>query len=147
MSAVRTLEPISESAVTQHSIAIHAQEIGKDAWPEFCRWMTATLAGVTTNIVRDEGNDRAMVECLDRELKSIDHILLPSGVNAIHVTVDIGGKPHRFEVAGPCWLRVHYDAAGFVIRVEIGYEEGKLILSFTGSPAPGTIFTANSWGE
>lgn len=146
MSSLKTFETIPDRASLRQE-AIHAHEIGKDGWAEFCRWMTANVSGVLTNIIRDEGSSGPTVECIDRELKSIDYVLLPNGVSAINVTVAVHGKPHVFEIPGPEWLRVHYDAAGFVMRVEIGYQEGKLLLSFTGALPPGAVFTANSWGE
>ncbi len=146
MNSLKTFEP-AEMAPVRHKEAIHAHEIGRDGWPAFCRWMTASVSGVLTNVIRDEGSGSPTLECIDRELKSIDAVVLPNGVNAIQVTVAMDGKPRVFEATGPEWLRVHYDAAGFVMRLEIGYEEGKLILSFTGALPPGAVFTANSWGE
>jgi hypothetical protein len=88
-----------------------------------------------------------MVDCLDRPLERVEAVVLPNGVTAIKITVQVNGKSHFFEVAGPAWLRLHYDAAGLVTTVEIGYAEGKLTLRFTGPVAPGAVFTANSWGE
>ena len=147
MSTLKTFEIVPERAGWRNQEAIHAHEIGKDVWPAFCRWMTANVSGVLTNIIRDESGGSPTVECMDRELKSIDLVLLPNGVSAIQVTVAIHGRTHIVEAPGPEWLRVHYDAAGFVMRVEIGYQEGKLLLSFTGALPPGAVFTANSWGE
>jgi hypothetical protein len=66
----------------------------------------------------------------------------------------IGGKSSawsvlcsRFDVAAPSWLRVHYNGAGLITVLEIGYQEGKMVLRFAGAPALGSGFTANSWGE
>lgn len=126
---------------------IDAHEIGKSAWSEFCGWLTKNLGGVRTTIIRDEEDDTRKVDCLDRPLERIEAVVLPNGVNAIKVTVQMNGKSHFFEVAGPAWLRVHYDAAGLVTAVQIGYGDGKLTLRFSGPLAPGVVFTANSWGE
>ena len=126
---------------------IHACDIGKTAWPAFCRWVTENLAGVVTTLVRDEGPDRRIVECLEHPLERVDSVLLANGVTAVKVSMRINGLCHVFEVTAPSWLRLHYNAAGFVTVLEIGYEEGKLALRFTGSPQLGSAFTANSWGE
>jgi hypothetical protein len=126
---------------------IHAQDIGKGAWPAFCRWLTANLSGVNTTIVRDEGSDNPMLECQERPLESLQAVVLPNGVNAVKVSVRIDHQSHVFEAPGPEWLRLHYNAAGFVKTVEIGHADGKMTLHFTGSPAPGAVFTENSWGE
>lgn len=127
--------------------AINAHDIGKSAWPAFCSWLTASLHGVKTSIVRDEGDDHGMVDCLDRPLEQIEAVVLPNAVNAIKIGVQMNGKLHFFEVAGPCWLRLHYNAAGLPTTVEIGYAEGKLALRFNGPPTARAAFTANSWGE
>lgn len=132
---------------TEPPAPIHACDIGKAAWPEFCHWMTANLAGVVTTVVRDEGPDHRIVECLKCSLEQVDSVLLANGVTAVRVSVRVNGNCHLFEVPAPSWLRLHYNAAGFVTVLEIGYEEGKMGLRFTGSAPLGTAFTANSWGE
>lgn len=137
----------SGTASTPTAEAINAHDIGKSAWPAFCSWLTASLHGVKTSIVRDEGDDRRMVDCLDRPLEQIEAVVLPNAVNAIKIGVKMNGKSHYFEVAGPSWLRLHYNAAGLPTTVEIGYTEGKLALRFNGPPPPRAVFTANSWGE
>ena len=160
MNSLKTRRPANtvEAALPEHapsspspspgaSEPINAHEIGKNVWPAFCGWLTANLRGVTTTIVRDEGSDRRMPECLNRPFERMEAVVLANGANGIRVAVQMNGKSHWFEVAGPTWLRLHYNAAGFVTTVEIGYADGKLALRFTGSPVPGTVFTANSWGE
>jgi hypothetical protein len=137
----------SKSAPMSGPEPISAYDIGKGAWPAFCSWLTAALHGVKTTIVRDEGADRHIVDCLDRPLEQIEAVVLPNAVIAIKITVQMNGKFHFFEVAGPSWLRLHYNAAGLPTNVEIGYAEGRLALRFNGLPAPGAVFTANSWGE
>ena len=138
--------PASEAAARRPQ-TFHAHEIGKNSWAPFCRWLSANLHDMRTSIIRDEGSDIPVVECLDRPMERAEHVTLANGVSAINVSVRMDGKEHNFEVAGPSWLRLHYNAAGFVVRVEIGYPEGKLVLIFTGKPATGAIFTGNSWGE
>jgi len=137
----------STGASARGSNAINAHDIGKNAWPAFCHWLTTHLFGVETTIVRDAGSDQPVVECLERPLESLASVVSPNGVPAIHVTVRINRQPHTVEVAGPTWLRLHYNAAGFITRVEIGYGDGKVTLRFTGSHSSGSVFTANSWGE
>lgn len=139
--------PSGKGALTRIPETIDAHEIGKSAWPAFCGWLTTALRGVRTTIVRDEGDDRRIVDCLDRPLEQVEAVVLPNSVNAIKITVQMNGKSHFFEVAGPAWLRLHYNAAGLPTTVEIGYAEGRLALRFNGPPAPGAVFTANSWGE
>jgi hypothetical protein len=126
---------------------IDAHEIVRSSWSAFCQWLTTNLAGVSTTIVRDEGADRRMVECLERRLDQIESVQLADRVTAIKISINLNGSEHLFEVAGPSWMRVHYNAAGFIRLLEIGYDEGKLVLRFTGVPSPGPVFTANSWGE
>lgn len=137
----------SNGASTRGPEPINAYEIGKGAWPAFCGWLTTALRGVKTTVVRDEGADSPMVDCLDRPLEQIEAVVLPNAVTAIKITVRMNGKSHFFEVAGPSWLRLHYNAAGLPTTVEIGYAEGRLALRFNGPPASGAVFTANSWGE
>lgn len=137
----------SGSTSRSGSEPINAHDIGKSAWPAFCKWLTANLSGVNTTIVRDEGSEKPMVECRERPLESLQAVALPNGVSAIKVSVRIDHQAHVFEAPGPEWLRLHYNAAGFVKTVELGHTGGKLTLHFTGSPAPGAVFTENSWGE
>lgn len=146
-NAVETGSKPGSKTATRTPESFHAHEIGKNAWVPFCRWLSANLCGMRTSIIRDDGSDIPVVECLDRPLEQAEPVLLANGVSAINVSVRMDGGVHTFEVTGPSWLRLHYNAAGFIVRVEIGYAEGKLLLIFTGKPAPGAIFTGNSWGE
>lgn len=145
----RTFAPQSTSSgsASKSCEPINAHDIGKNAWPAFCKWLTTSLSGVKTTIIRGEGSDKPIVECLERPLESLDAVVLPNGVSAIQVSVRINRQAHVFEAAGPAWLRLHYNAAGFVTTVEVGHADGKMTLRFAGSPGTGAAFTANSWGE
>jgi hypothetical protein len=126
--------------------AITAHEIALAAWRQFCQWLTKQLQGVETTIERLEGKER-FTECLDRTLEKVEAGELADGVTAIVITVGYNGKHRVLKVAGPNFLRLHANAAGWPRILEIGYEEGKLLLHFTGGISPGEVFTANSWGE
>jgi len=129
--------------------AIHAHEIAVAAWTAFCNWFSQRFKGVETTIERLEERDgeKHITECIDRPLERVATQVLADGVTGILVTVRYNGKRRVLEVAGPRWLRLHWNAAGWPQVMEIGYDEGKLALRFTGSISPGPIFTANSWGE
>jgi len=135
--------------LVKKSEAIHAHEIAVAAWTAFCNWFSQRFKGVETTIERMEERDgeNRITECIDRPLERVATEVLADGVTGIHVTVRYNGKRRVLEVAGPRWLRLHWNAAGWPQIMEIGYDEGKLALHFTGGISPGPIFTANSWGE
>ena len=137
----------NDVSTTEPAGPIHACDIGKTAWPAFCHWITTNLGGVVATLARDEGPDRRMVECLECPLERVDAVSLANGVAAVKITMRVKQRSHIFEVPAPSWLRLHYNAAGFVTVLEIGYEQGKMALRFAGSPPLGRAFTANSWGE
>lgn len=128
---------------------IQAHEIGIAAWAPFCDWFTKRFKDVETTIERieDRNGQRRITECMDRPLERVAAEVLADGVTGIHVAVRYNGRRRVMEVAGPRWLRLHWNAAGWPRVLEIGYDEGRLALRFTGSIPPGPIFTANSWGE
>jgi hypothetical protein len=125
---------------------ITAHEISLAAWRKFCLWLTGQLQGVETTIERLEGKER-FTECLDRTLEAVEARDMADGVTAVVITVGYNGKQRVLKVAGPRWLRLHANAAGWPRVLEIGYEEGKLLLHFTTTTTGGEVFTANSWGE
>lgn len=129
--------------------AIQAHEIGMAAWAPFCDWFTERFKDVETTIERIEERDgqRRITECLDRPLERVAAEVLADGIIGIHVAVRYNGRRRVMEVAGPRWLRLHWNAAGWPKVLEIGYNEGRLALRFTGNIPRGPIFTANSWGE
>jgi hypothetical protein len=126
--------------------AITAHEIALATWQQFCRWLTLQLKGVETTIERREGKE-LFTECLDRTLEKVEARELADGVNAILITVAEKERHHVIEVAGPTFLRLHANAAGWPRVLEIGYQEGRLLLNFTHNNHSGETFTANSWGE
>ncbi|HEX7286038.1 MAG TPA: hypothetical protein VF532_07630 [Candidatus Angelobacter sp.] len=125
---------------------ITAHEISLAAWRQFCLWLTTQLQGVETTIERVEGKER-FTECLDRTLEAVEAQEMADGVPAVVITVGYNGKRRVLKVAGPRWLRLHANAAGWPRALEIGYEEGTCLLHFTNTTAGGEVFTANSWGE
>ncbi len=135
--------------LVEKSKSIRAHEVAVAAWTSFCNWFSQRFKGVQTTIERIEERDgeKHITECVDRPLERVATEVLADGVTGIHVTVRYNGKHRVLEVAGPRWLRLHWDAAGWPQVMEIGYDEGKLALRFTGSICPGPTFTANSWGE
>jgi hypothetical protein len=128
---------------------IQAHEIGMAAWASFCEWFTKRFKNVETTIQRIEERDGQgrITECLDRPLERVAVEILADGVIGIQVAVRYNGRHRVMEVAGPRWLRLHWNAAGWPKVLEIGYSEGRLALRFNGRIPPGPIFTANSWGE
>lgn len=126
---------------------IVAHEVATRRWQDFCQWCSQSMQGIVTDIERDTGKELRVVECLQQPLQQIAARVSANGVIAIDVTVAVNGKPRVFEVAGPRWLRVHCNSAGLPIVLEIGDEEGKLILHFTGATAAAPVFSGNSWGE
>jgi hypothetical protein len=132
-------------AATLQPIAAH--EISASRWQDFCNWCSVKLHGIVTDIERDTGRELRLVECLQQPLERISSRVLANGVTAIDVTVNVNGKPKIFEVSGPSWLRLHTNPAGFPALLEIGYEEGKLVLHLTGVSDPAPVFSGNSWGE
>lgn len=143
-----TTKPGKQELIEKNKV-IHAHEIVMAAWTSFCSWFSQRFKGVETTIERMEERDgeKHITECIDRPLEKVATEVLADGVTGIHVTVRYNGKRRVFEVAGPRWLRLHWNAAGWPQVLEIGYDEGKLALHFTGSICPGPVFTANSWGE
>jgi len=134
-SAVPTLEPIA------------AHEIAAARWKELCDWCSTKLHGIVTDIERDTGKELQLVECRQQPLERVSSRVLANGVTGIDVTVSVNGKPRTFEIAGPTWLRLHCNPAGFPTQLEIGYDEGKWVLHFTGAAVASPVFSGNSWGE
>lgn len=126
---------------------IVAHEIAAARWQEFCHWCTDMLRGMVVDIERDTGKGLRVVECWQRPLEQIAARELKNGVTAIDVAVDIGGKRRVFEIAGPNSLRLHCNAAGWPLALEIGYEEGKMVLHCSGVAATAPIYSGSSWGE
>jgi hypothetical protein len=126
---------------------IAAHEIAAQRWQDFCRWSSQSMAGVVTDIERDTGKELRVMECLQKPLQGITARVLANGVVSIGVTVLMNDKPRVFEIAGPNWLRVHCNAAGLPLVLEIGYTGGKMVLHFTGATMAAPVFSGNSWGE
>ncbi|MFI5104398.1 MAG: hypothetical protein ACHP79_05690 [Terriglobales bacterium] len=137
----------SPSAPASRPEPIVAHEIAAARWQEFCHWCTEMLRGMVVDIERDTGKGLCVAECLQRPLEQIAARELKNGVTAIDVAVDIGGKRRVFEVAGPNSLRLHCNAAGWPLALEIGYEEGKLVLHCSSAAVTAPIFSGSSWGE
>jgi len=144
-AAVRREEPSTGLAPALEPIAAH--EISGARWQEFCNWCSAKLRGIVTDIERDTGEELRTVECRQQPLEQIAAREMANGVTAIDVKVLVNGKPRIFEIAGPSWLRLHCNSAGFPTLLEIGYEEGKLVLHLTGATVAAPVFSGNSWGE
>jgi hypothetical protein len=56
-------------------------------------------------------------------------------------------KLQLFEISGPNSIGLRRNAAGWPIRVELGYEEGQLVLLFSGQMGPERKSSSNTWGE
>lgn len=126
---------------------IDAHEIQKRLWPAFCHWFTENFRGIGTSLERDIGANARDVECLDRPLLRLQAVLLENGVMAIQITLGADGKNRVYDAAGPAWLRLHCNAAGFPKSLEIGCDKSTMRLRFTGQATGKPVFTSNSWGE
>lgn len=146
-SAAAPQEQGSTAGLAAQLEPIAAHEISARYWQGFCQWCSQNMQGIVTDIERDTGTELREVECLQQPLQKISARVLANGVVAIDVTVTMHDKPHVFEIPGPSWLRVHCNSAGLPIALEIGYEEGKVVLHFTGTTASAPVFDGNSWGE
>jgi len=142
-------DPASGAAAVPARAAgpIAAHEISAQRWQDFCRWCSQSMQGIVTDIERDTGRELRVVDCLQKPLQQISARVLANGVISIDVTVLMNDKPRVFEIAGPNWLRVHCNAAGLPLVLEIGYEGGKMVLHFTGATVAAPVFSGNSWGE
>jgi hypothetical protein len=136
---------LQETVVSPGPIAAH--EISMQAWQVFCQWCSQSMQGIVTDIERDTGQELRVVECRQKPLQQIVARTAANGVTSIDVTVLMNGKPRIFEVAGPSWLRLHCNAAGLPLVLDIGYEGGKMVLHFTGATLAAPVFSGNSWGE
>ena len=116
-------------------------------WETVCDWLTRDLHNLEATIERCSKAGEWVVECVSYPLESVTTHETQNGVRVILIGVRIGGKTKLFEVAGPNSLGVRRNAAGWPIRIELGYEEGQLVLIFSGQIDPQRRSSSNSWGE
>jgi hypothetical protein len=116
-------------------------------WEPLCRWLTRDLRGMETTIERQDKDGEWLVECVSGFLDSVTTHETANGVRVISVRARLNGKTRLFEFPGPNSLGVRRNAAGWPVRVEVGYEEGRLALLFSGQMDPQRRSSRNAWGE
>jgi len=124
-----------------------AHPLPPSSWEALCTWLTENLRCMEATIERREGNGQWVVDCLSYPLESVSTHQTLNGVQVISVCVRMNGISKRFEIAGPYSISLHRNAAGWPIKVEVGYQEGELTLLFSGQMEPQKSLTANAWGE
>jgi hypothetical protein len=112
-----------------------------------CAWLTRDLKGMEASIERRDKNGEWAVECVSSPLESVTARWTANGVQVISIKVRMNGNPGLFEVAGPSLLEVRRNEAGWPIKVELGNEEGRLALLFTGQMETQRWASRNAWGE
>jgi len=133
MSAVITKESIKPAKCRKTADLDHSR--AETSWESLCDWLTRELHGMETTIERrDKGGDW-VVECLSFPLESVT-TRTSNGVPIISIGVRMNGHTRLFEIAGPDSAGVRRNAAGWPIRVELGYAEGQ--------PRPAVFRTAGS---
>ena len=116
-------------------------------WGPLCDWLTRDLRNMEATIERRSKAGEWVIECMARPLESVTSHETQNGVQVISIVVRLDGKTKLFEVFGPNSLGVHRNAAGWPIRIELGYEEGQLVLIFSGQMDSPLRSSSNSWGE
>jgi hypothetical protein len=116
-------------------------------WETLCDWLTRDLRNMEATIERCSKAGEWVVECVSYPLESVTTHETPNGVRVISIAVRIDGRTKLFEVFGPNSLGVRRNAAGWPVRIELGYEEGQLVLIFSGQMDPPRRSSSNSWGE
>ena len=116
-------------------------------WEGLCDWLTRDLHNMEATIERRSKAGDWIVECVSYPLESVATHETQNGVRVISIKVRTNGTTKLFEVSGPNSLEVRRNAAGWPIRIELGYEEGQLVLIFSGQTDPQRKSTGNSWGE
>lgn len=119
----------------------------ESSWEALCGWLTRDLRGMMTTIERREKGADWVVECLSFPMESVATRMTSNGVQVISVELRVNGSRKLFEVPGPNSIVVRRNAAGWPIRVELGYEEGQLVLLFSGQMDPERRASSNTWGE
>jgi hypothetical protein len=136
------------STTTEHGLSSIAEASEPLCyWETLCSWLTRDLAGIKATIARRLSDGEWGLECDSHPLDSMTTHKTPNGVRIISIGVRLDGRTKLFEVAGPNSLALHWNAAGWLVRVEFGYDEGELALIFSGQMDPQKQSTGNSWGE
>ncbi|MGB9120029.1 MAG: hypothetical protein WCE73_05385 [Candidatus Angelobacter sp.] len=117
------------------------------SWETLCGWLTRDLRGMMTTIERREKGGDWVVECRSFPMESVTTRMTSNGVRVISVGIRINGSCKLFEISGPNSIGLRRNAAGWPIRVELGYEEGQLVLLFSGQMDPERRSSRNTWGE
>jgi hypothetical protein len=138
----RELEGRSVPAVSETS-----QTPSASFWETLCEWLTRDLRGMMTTIERREKGGDWVVECQSFPMETVTTHMMSNGVRVISVGLRVNGNRKLFEVPGPNSIGVRRNAAGWPIRVELGYEEGQLVLLFSGQMDPARRSSSNTWGE
>jgi hypothetical protein len=133
--------------VDRHQAAGFADSLCVTPWEALCDWLTRDLHNMEATIERCSNAGEWIVECVSYPLESVTTHETPNGVRVISIGVRVDGKTKLFEASGPNSLAVRRNAAGWPIRIELGYTEGLFVLIFSGQTDPQRRSSCNSWGE
>jgi hypothetical protein len=131
-------------ALVHPEITTHA--LPPESWEKLCAWLTENLKGIGTTIERRQPGGEWGMECLEHRLEGIT-THQANGVQIISVNMAMNGHHKLFAIAGPCSITLCKNAAGWPEIVEIGTDEGKFVMRFSGPPEPRKRMSSNAWGE
>ena len=144
--SVTTENGLGVIATEQQAVGL-ADSLCVTLWEALCDWLTRDLHNMEATIERRSKDGEWTVECVSYPLESVTTHETQNGVRVISILARTDGTAKLFEVSGPNSLEVRRNAAGWPIRIELGYEEGQLVLIFSGQTDPQRKSSGNSWGE
>jgi|SRR5580765_1376934 len=131
----------------QSSPSVPERKPSVATWEILCEWLTQELRGLMTAIERREGDGDWIVECVSFPMESVTTHITSNGIRVLSVNVCMNGHSKRFEISGPNSIGLRRNAAGWPLRMELGYKEGRLVLVFSGQTDPQRRSSSNAWGE
>lgn len=135
------------SIADSHQNAGFADSLCVTPWEALCDWLARDLHNMEATIERRSNAGDWVVECASYPLENVTTRETQNGVRVISIAVRVDGKTKLFEVSGPNSLAIRRNAAGWPIRIELGYAEGLFVLIFSGQIEPQKRSSSNSWGE
>jgi hypothetical protein len=134
-------------ATMQSASSLREVKPNVDKWESLCGWLTQELRGIMTTVERREGDGDWVVECLSSPMESVTTRVTSNGIRVLSVSICMNGHRKLFEISGPNSIGLRRNAAGWPLRVDLGYEEGRLALIFSGQMDPQRRSSSNGWGE
>lgn len=131
---------MSTVAYPEVSVNASAQEIpapkaslSPSSWEALCNWLTRDLRGMITTVERYQEGEGWLMECHPSPLESVTTHQTLNGVRVISIGVRMNGTCKMIELTGTNTISLRRNAAGWPIKVEFGYEGGRLALLFSGA--------------